>query len=151
MARGRCQQCHSGKPAVWEKQKSGKKLPEIHILCICAPFVLSFIQISSVSFCCCMPSSPSSYNTELTTGLAAQRGTHGAHISRVFRSAGETVVGFSSDPSIHSFRAAQQKTRAVSIQQSSAGAARQSLLISEQGSCGSAEATTGFSHDPAPS
>lgn len=111
MARGRCQQCHLGKPAVRERQKSGKKLPEIHVLCMCAPFVLSFTQISSVSFCHCMPSSPSSYITEATTGLVAQRGTHGAHISRAFSSAGDSMVGFSPDPSRHCFRAADQSCR----------------------------------------
>lgn len=40
MARGRCQQCHSGKPAVWVRHKSGKKLPEIHVLlCSFCPFL----------------------------------------------------------------------------------------------------------------
>lgn len=99
-------------------------------LYVCS-FALSFTQISSVSFCHCMPSSPSSYVSEATTGLVAQRGTHGAHTSRAFSSAGESVVGFSPDPSRQCFRAAEQKTRAVGIQQSSAGAARQSLVISE--------------------
>lgn len=55
------------------------------------------------------------------------------------------------DPSIDCFGAAEQKTRAAGIQQSSAGTAIWSLIFSEKGSCGLAEAVTGFRYSPAPS
>lgn len=116
MSRGRGQQHHSGKPLVWERQKSGKKLPGIHVLCMCAPFVVPLIQIFSVPsavFLLPLPAILILKVHDWAIGLVAQRGIHGAHISRASWSAERSMAGFSPGPFKQCFKAAKQLSRAV--------------------------------------
>lgn len=93
-----------------------KKLPGIHVLCMCASFVVPLIQtfsVPSVVFLLPLPAILTLKLHHWAIGLVAQGGIHRAHISRAFWSAAGSMAGFSPHPFIQGFRAAKQQSRAA--------------------------------------